>query len=115
MGKDFLIALLVIHIGSALVILLGGGFLLLRKKPIGFWRCFLVGWLWQVLLSLPAGIWQALKGWPHISVSGIALWGRLLTPLIGWPFNAGGFTVRTFFEATVCRWNGWSGNGHWLS
>ena len=41
------------------------------------------------------------KGWPHIDVSGSPLWSRLLIPLIGWPFNAGGYTIRCIFESTV--------------
>lgn len=90
-----------IHIGTALVIVIVGGFLLLRKKARGFWGYFLIGWLWQVLLSLPAGFWQSLKGWPHIDVSGSSLWERMTIPLFGWPFNAGGFTVRYVFEITV--------------
>jgi hypothetical protein len=92
---------MVLHIGSALAILIVAGVLLLRKKATGFWGCYVVGWMWQVLLSLPAGIWQSLKGWPHIDVSGSSFWTRLTTPLFGWPFNAGGFTVRSLFEATV--------------
>jgi hypothetical protein len=91
----------VLHIGSALVVLIVGGFLLLRKKAAGFWCHFALGWFWQVLLSLPAGIWQSLKGWPHINVSSSSPWIRLMIPLIGWPFNAGGFTARSVFEATV--------------
>ena len=89
----------ILHTGSAMAILIAGGILLVFRKKTGFRNCFVLGWFWQVLFSLPAGIWQSLVGWPHISVSSI--WTRLMTPLVGWPFNAGGFTVRLVFEATV--------------
>ena len=93
---------MIIHTGSALLILIAGGILLLRRKAAGFWMGFVLGWMWQVLLSFPAGLWQSLKGWPHIDVSGSGLWIRfIMTPLVGWPFNAGGFTARYVFEATV--------------
>ena len=91
----------VLHISSALVILVFGGFFLLRKKAGGFWRHFILGWFWQVVLSMPAGIWQSLKGWPSIDISSESIWMRLMTPLIGWPFNAGGLTVSCLFEITV--------------
>jgi hypothetical protein len=88
----------VIHIGVGVIILIAGSVILVLRRKTGFWNCFVLGWFWQVLFSLPAGIWQSLVGWPHISVSG---WPRLMIPLFGWPFNAGGFTVRSVFEATV--------------
>jgi len=75
--------------------------LFIRLKKRGFWVYFILGWTFQILLSLPAGIWQSLAGWPHISVSGSQLLIRLSIPIIGWPFNAGGFTVRSVFEASV--------------
>jgi hypothetical protein len=74
--------------------------LVLRRKA-SFWSCFVLGLFWQVLFSLPTGICQSLVGWPHISVSGSSIWSRLMIPLAGWPFNAGGFTVRSVFELTV--------------
>jgi hypothetical protein len=91
----------VLHISLALMILIVGGFLLLRKKKADFWCYFMLGWFWQVVLSLPAGIWQSLKSWPGISISSEPIWMRLIMPLIGWPFNAGGLTVRSVFEVTV--------------
>ncbi len=93
----------VFHICSALLIVLGCCLVFLRKTMHKFWSYFLLGWTSQVILSLPAGIWQSLRSWPHISVSGSPLWIRLLTPLIGWPFNTGGYTVRWIFENTVER------------
>ncbi len=93
--------LFIIHLVLFVVILLTSVLLLIRWKKHGFWAYFILGWAFQVLLSLPAGIWQSLAGWPHISVSGTPLWARLIIPLTGWPFNAGGFTVRTIFETTV--------------
>ena len=91
----------VIHTSSAIVILIAGSVLLMLRRMAGFWNCFVLGWFWQVLFSLPAGIWQSLAGWPNISVSGSSIRSRLIIPLVGWPFNAGGFTVRSVFEATV--------------
>ena len=91
----------VFHIGSALLIIFGCCFIFLRKAARSFWAYFLLGWTLQIVLSLPAGIWQAINGWPHISTSA-PLWSRLfLIPLLGWFFNTGGYTVRYVFEATV--------------
>ena len=90
-----------LHTLSAIAILIAGGVLLVLRKKTGFWNCLVLGWFWQVLFSLPAGIWQSLVGWPHISISGSSVWSRLMTPLVGWPFNAGGLTVRSTFELTV--------------
>jgi len=94
-------AFFVIHISLAIAILIAGCVLLALCEKAGFRSCFVLGWFWQLLLSLPAGIWQSLIGWPHISVSGSSIWLRLMIPLAGWPFNAGGFTVRSVFEATI--------------
>ena len=94
-------AFFILHIISAIAILIAGGVLLVLRKKTGFGSCFVLGWFWQVLFSLPAGIWQSLSSWPHISVSGSSIWIRMTIPLVGWPFNAGGFTVRSVFEATV--------------
>lgn len=66
----------------------------LLKKTHGFWSYFLLGWTLEILLSLPAGIWQSLFGWPFLTVAGSPLWNRLMLPLIGWPFNAAGFSIR---------------------
>ena len=90
-----------LHTASAIAFLIAGGVLLMLRKKTSFWSCFVLGWFWQVLFSLPAGIWQGFAGWPNISVSGSSIWSRLMPPLIGWPFNAGGLTVRLVFEATV--------------
>ena len=91
----------ILHIGSALAVLIVGGVLFLRKKKAGFWSNFVIGWFWQVVLSLPADIWQSLKGWPGINISSESLSKRLMMSVVAWPFNAGGFTVRAVFEATV--------------
>ena len=90
-----------LHISSAIATLITGGVLLVIQKKHGFRSCFILGCFWQVIFSLPAGIWQSLSGWPHISTSGSSIWIRLTIPLVSWPFNAGGFTVRSLFEATV--------------
>ncbi len=91
----------VFHIGPAILITFACCFIFWRRKTHGFWEYFLLGWTLEILLSLPAGIWQSLKGWTHIDLSGSPLWGRLLVPLLGWPFNTGGYTIRCIFEATV--------------
>ena len=88
-------------LGAALFILLGCCIVFWRKKTHGLLAYFLVAWLLQILLSLPAGIWQAVNGWPHSGITGTPLWVRLLLPLVGSPFNTGGYTVRCVFEATV--------------
>ncbi len=91
----------IFNIGSAISLLLVGGFVFSLKKYRGFGWSFLRGWMWQVVLSLPAGIWQALKGWPNAEIQGAPIFSRLTIPLVGWPFNAGGLTVRYVFEASV--------------
>ena len=88
-----------IDIILAIVICSGTLFLFLRRKPNSFRAYLLLGWTLQVLLSLPAGIWQAIMSWPHISLSGFGK--RLLIPFIGWPINAGGYSIRWVFETTV--------------
>jgi len=79
------------------LILLGCCFAFWLKKKHGFWVYFLLGWTFQILLSLPAGIWQSVFGWPGLTVSGTSLWRRVALPLIGWPFNAAGFSMRFIF------------------
>ena len=92
---------LIIHIVVAFLIWFGC--LLVLKKRVswrrrGFGGNFLLGWGLQVLLSMPAGIWQTIKGWPHISLSGSTPFNRLAIPFFGWPFNAGGYTVDFTFN-----------------
>ena len=91
--------ILFISIIPAFLILTGGVIVFLLGKKRGFSSNFLIGWAIQILISLPAGIWQAIMGWPHIDVTGSSK--RLLIPFLGWPFNAGGFTLRLIFEASV--------------
>lgn len=83
-----------------LLVLFGCCLVFWREKKHGFWALFLLGCGLQVLLSLPAGILEGLK------LSIVPLWGRFLVPLLGWPFNAGGYTVRCVFESTV-GWLKW--------
>jgi hypothetical protein len=64
------------------------------KKTYGFWTYFLLGWTLQILLSLPSGIWQSMFGWPGLTMSGTPLCRRLALPLIAWPFNTAGFSIR---------------------
>jgi len=89
----------IIHLMSFIVIFLASVLIFIRRKKHGLKANFLLGWAFQITLSLPAGIWQAVMGWPHINVSGSGK--RLLIPFIGWPFNAGGFTLRYVLEASV--------------
>lgn len=91
------------HIGLAFLIWLSSLIVCLRKKPLGIRAYFLLGWCLQILLSLPAGIYQAIFSWPHIATSASLLKRFLFMPLVGWPFNTGGYTVRWVFEATVQR------------
>ena len=94
----------VIYGGPGLLILIGCCLVFWLKKTHGFWAYFILGWALQVLLALPAGIWQSISGWPHISVTGTVLWRRFLIPLMGWYFNAGGYSVRYMFgESTPWR------------
>jgi hypothetical protein len=88
-----------VHIVSAIVILLAGAIVLIRSKPVRFRSAFIVCWAAQILLSLPAGIYQAVFSWPGITLGNPS--ERFFVPLVGWPFNAGGWTVRWLFEATV--------------
>ena len=66
------------------------------KKKHGLGAYFLLGWTLLILLSLPAGIWQSVFGWPHLTMSD-PLW-RLQLPLVAWPYNAAGYSVRLTFE-----------------
>jgi len=76
---------------SGVLILLGCGLVFWLKRTHGFWGYFLLGWAVQVLLSLPAGIWQSITGWGFLTISWI---NKFQIPLIGWPFNAAGFSIR---------------------
>ncbi|MBN2592961.1 MAG: hypothetical protein JXA81_05585, partial [Sedimentisphaerales bacterium] len=66
----------ILHPASAIAILIAGGVLFVLRKKTSFWSCFALGWFWQVLLTLPAGIWQGFAGWPHVSVSGSSIWSH---------------------------------------
>jgi hypothetical protein len=92
----------ILHIVTAVLILLSCILVRMRKRR-GFGSAFLLGLALQVLLSIPAGLYQAIRSWPHISFSAdsIVLWRMVWVPLVGWPFNAGGCTVRWIFETTV--------------
>jgi hypothetical protein len=94
----------VLHALAAVLILLVGIRVLLKRRR-GLVSNFLLGWAFQVLLSVPAGIYQAINSWPHIPFTADSfLWWRMLwVSLVGWPFNAAGLTVRRIFEATVGR------------
>jgi hypothetical protein len=91
----------VLHIGPALLIIFACCLVFWRWKTHGFWAYFLLGWALQILLSLPAGVYQGVFSWPHISLSASLLSRVFLIPFLGWPFNMGGYTVRCVFEATV--------------
>ncbi|MHC4646986.1 MAG: hypothetical protein ACYTBJ_15935 [Planctomycetota bacterium] len=93
-------AIFILHILAAVLIVLYWLFFW-RMKGRRLWSFFFLGLMLQFILSLPAGFWQAVFLWPDVA-SGSPLWHRLIfTPVMGWPFNAGGFTVRWLFEATV--------------
>ena len=86
---------------AALILLLG--IRVLRKRRRGFASNFLLGWAFQVLLSVPAGLYQAVNSGPHIAFGADSLlwWRMIWVPLVGWPFNAGGLTVRSVLESLV--------------
>ncbi|MHC4061499.1 MAG: hypothetical protein ACYSR6_07805 [Planctomycetota bacterium] len=92
----------ILHALAAVLILLVG-IRVLRKRRRGLVSNFLLGWAFQVLLSIPAGLYQAIRSWPHISfgADSALLWRMVWVPLVGSPFNAAGFTVTRIFEATV--------------
>lgn len=81
-----------------ILILLGCCLVFWLKKTHRFWEYFLLGWTVQILLALPGSIWQAVYGWPGMSMSGASLLRRLALMLIAWPFNAAGFSIRCIFE-----------------
>ena len=89
--------------GVVAALILFVGIRVLRKRQRGLASNFLLGWALQVLLSVPAGLYQAINSWPHIAFSADSfLWWRMVwVPLVGWPFNAGGLTVSRIFEGTV--------------
>lgn len=81
---------------SGVLILLSCGLVFCLKKTHGFWGYFLLGWALQVLLSLPAGIWQSITGWGFLTTSSWINKARL--PLMGWPFNTAGFSIRWMLD-----------------
>jgi hypothetical protein len=97
------IPLMVINTGAAVLILRRCRMALKRKRKrkLHWGLVFLLGWGLQIMLSLPAGIWQGINSWSYLPINGTPLWSRILTPLTNWPFNAGGYTVRRVFDSTV--------------
>ena len=95
---------MVIHIGAAVLILRRCLTVLSRRRKPRLWSCILLGFGAQVLLSLPAGIWQAVNGWSYLPIAGTPLWSKILTPWTNWPFNAGGYTVNCVYNWTVGYW-----------
>jgi len=76
------------------------GFVVAKKKYRKPWGCFYLAFVIEFVLSIPAGIYQAIAGWPGITMSGPVL-ERLVIPFFGSIFNTGGFSIRLFFESTV--------------
>jgi len=66
-----------------------------------FWGCFLWGWAFQIILSLPAGMWQVMTGWGYLT---IPIEGQVMLPWMGWPFNAAGLSVRVFALGMHSHW-----------
>jgi len=94
----------VIFAVSALVgmfILLGCWLVVRLKKLMGFWAYFLLGLGFEVLLSIPVGIWQSLTGWGYLSFTAK---GKMVIPLAGWLFNAAGFSVRSCILSVDSWW-----------
>jgi hypothetical protein len=98
------VLMMVIHIGAAGLILRRCWAVLRRRKKPSLWSCILLGFGAQILLSLPAGIWQAVNGWSYLPIIGTPMWSRVVTPLTNWPFNAGGYTVNCVSHWTVGFW-----------
>jgi hypothetical protein len=98
------VLLMVIHVGAAVLLLRRCRNVLSRRRKPQLWSCILLGFGAQILLSLPAGVWQAIKGWSHLPIAGTPLWSRILTPWTNWPFNTGGYTVNCVFNWTVGYW-----------
>lgn len=86
---------------AAVLFVLGVVVFALRKykKP---WGAFYMAVVLQVILSLPAGVCQALRGFPNVANCDSTLTERIfMLPFLGWIFNAGGYSVRWIFETTV--------------
>lgn len=90
-----------VALATGLIILLAGGLVFCMRRPPGLGGCFILGWAFQVILSLPAGIWQAMTGWGYLTPHITALaW----LPFMGWPFNAAGLSVRAFAVGLRSHW-----------
>jgi len=100
MSRIAVIWILLLPACAVPLILLASVLVLRRKWSHGLLGCFLLGWAFQVLLALPAGIWQSLTGWGYLTTS----WKwKLLIPLMGWPFNAAGLSVRLLSDPWCVR------------
>ncbi len=100
-----------------LAILIACALIFLLKERHGLGDYFILGWGLQVLLSLPAGIWQVITGWGHLtfipwslifmpkvgSWQAVVRWGYLclgacktfiLAPISAWIFNMTGMSVK---------------------
>jgi hypothetical protein len=94
----------VMFAGLALLgmLILFGCWVLLRLKNVrGFWVYFMFGLGLEVLLSLPAGIWQSVTGWGYLSFT---TKGKMVVPLAGWFFNAAGYSVRSCILSVDSWW-----------
>ncbi len=84
--------------GPPVLILLIAGLLLFKTKSKKTAILIFYGYALQVLLALPAGIYQTLM---HDNFSNSPWIERFLIPLLGDTFNAGGYTIMFLFEHTV--------------
>ncbi len=95
-----MISIAILH-SALLLAFVAAGIVAARKTGHSWARCFFMALGTMAILSLPAGIWQAVFGWPGISLGGGPISERFIIPFFGWPFNAGGWTIQHLFETTV--------------
>lgn len=93
-----------IALAAGPLILLAAGLVYRLNRLRSFWVCFLWGWALQVILSLPAGLWQAVTSWGYSPSHFVPTKEDLLIPLLGWPFNAAGVSVRAFVLGLRSHW-----------
>ncbi|MBN2514083.1 MAG: hypothetical protein JXB18_14185 [Sedimentisphaerales bacterium] len=95
-----MISIAILH-SALLLACIAAGIVAARTTGRSWARGFFIALGAMAILALPAGIWQAVFGWPGISLGGGPVLERLIIPFIGWPFNAGGWTIQYLFETTV--------------
>lgn len=90
-----------IALATGIAIMLAACPILFRRGHPGLGGCLVLGLAFQVLLSIPAGIWQAATGWGYLT---IPVRHQVMIPFLGWPFNAAGLSVRAFAIGLGSHW-----------